>query len=114
MWCIKGRIVPMASDRSVAASSATTFAGRVWIADDGTIAAVTRGRAAGPAGSAGARWSTSARRWSCPGLVDLHNHLAYNTLPLWTEPPRRRPGRTTTPGPGRRRTPRRRPGRRTP
>ena len=21
-----------------------------------------------------------------PGLVDLHNHLAYNTLPLWTEP----------------------------
>ena len=21
-----------------------------------------------------------------PGLIDLHNHLAYNTLPLWTEP----------------------------
>src|SRR5207342_1578376 len=21
-----------------------------------------------------------------PGLIDLHNHLGYNTLPLWTEP----------------------------
>jgi 5-methylthioadenosine/S-adenosylhomocysteine deaminase len=26
-----------------------------------------------------------------PGLVDLHNHLAYNTLPLWTEPKQHTP-----------------------
>ena len=23
-----------------------------------------------------------------PGLIDLHNHLMYNSLPLWTEPSR--------------------------
>ena len=21
-----------------------------------------------------------------PGFIDLHNHIGYNTLPLWTEP----------------------------
>ena len=26
-----------------------------------------------------------------PGLIDLHNHLAYNTLPLWTEPAQQTP-----------------------
>jgi imidazolonepropionase-like amidohydrolase len=26
-----------------------------------------------------------------PGLIDLHNHLAYNTLPLWTEPAKQTP-----------------------
>jgi 5-methylthioadenosine/S-adenosylhomocysteine deaminase len=91
MWCIKGRIVPMASDPSVASSTAATFAGRVWIADDGTIAAVTRGAAAGPAGSSGARVVDVGSSLVLPGLVDLHNHLAYNTLPLWTEPTRTTP-----------------------
>ena len=27
----------------------------------------------------------------CPGFIDLHNHLAYNTLPLWAEPDRTSP-----------------------
>ena len=26
-----------------------------------------------------------------PGLIDLHNHLAYNTLPLWVEPSQQTP-----------------------
>ena len=65
-----------------------TFAGRVWIADDGTIAAVTRGRRRRAARLGACRSSTSAPPWCMPGLVDLHNHLAYNTLPLWTEPER--------------------------
>ena len=87
MWAIKGRIVALASDRTVSPSEDSVFAGRVWIGDDGRIAAVTQGSASPdrPAPTAPAS-STSARRWSCPGLIDLHNHLAYNTLPLWTEP----------------------------
>ena len=91
MWCIKGRIVPLASDHSVATTMSATFAGRVWIADDGTVAAVTRGSAAGPAGSTGARVVDVGSSLVIPGLVDLHNHLAYNTLPLWTEPTRSTP-----------------------
>ncbi|HWI70736.1 MAG TPA: hypothetical protein VNT55_02190, partial [Baekduia sp.] len=26
-----------------------------------------------------------------PGLIDLHNHIAYNCLPLWTSPTRTTP-----------------------
>ena len=26
-----------------------------------------------------------------PGFIDMHNHLAYNTLPLWVEPGRTEP-----------------------
>ena len=26
-----------------------------------------------------------------PGFIDMHNHLAYNTLPLWAEPGRTEP-----------------------
>ena len=91
VWCIKGRVVPMASDHSVAPDTSAAFAGRVWIADDGTVAAVTRGQAAGPAGSAGALVVDVGSSLVIPGLVDLHNHLAYNTLPLWTEPKRTTP-----------------------
>jgi 5-methylthioadenosine/S-adenosylhomocysteine deaminase len=83
----------MASDHSVAPDTSAAFAGRVWIADDGTVAAVTRGRAAGPAGSSDALVVDVGSSLVVPGLVDLHNHLAYNTLPLWTEP------RRTTPWP---------------
>jgi 5-methylthioadenosine/S-adenosylhomocysteine deaminase len=81
----------MASDRTVAPDISAAFAGRVWIADDGTIAAVTHGRAAGPPGSSGARVVDVGSSLVIPGLVDLHNHLAYNTLPLWTEPTRTTP-----------------------
>jgi 5-methylthioadenosine/S-adenosylhomocysteine deaminase len=60
--------------------------GAVWIDDDGLIAAVTP-LDAEPAGFAGApRVATGGVIY--PGLIDLHNHLLYNTLPLWTEPTR--------------------------
>lgn len=88
---LKGRIVPMAADRSVAPDDTAAFAGAVWIDDTGTVAAVTRGRAAGPAHLAGARVVDVGSRLVVPGFVDLHNHLAYNTLPLWAEPSRTRP-----------------------
>ena len=83
---MKGRIVALASDRDVAPSEDSVFAGRVWIGDDDRIIAVTKGTAAGPPGSGDAAILDVGSSLVMPGLVDLHNHLAYNTLPLWTEP----------------------------
>jgi cytosine/adenosine deaminase-related metal-dependent hydrolase len=91
MWAIRGRIVPLSSDRAVAPDSAAVFTGRVWVDDDGTIAAITRGSQAGPAGSDGAQVIDVGSSLVMPGLIDLHNHLAYNTLPLWTEPAQQTP-----------------------
>ncbi len=85
MLVIEGRLVPMADDGSA------TFKGRVWIGDDGMIAGVTRGRAGGPGGFDGATLVDVGDALVLPGLIDLHNHLAYNTLPLWTEPTRTTP-----------------------
>ena len=86
MWAVRGRIVALASDRNVAPSEDSVFAGRVWIGDDDRIVAVTKGTSAGPPGSDGATIIDVGSSLVIPGLVDLHNHLAYNTLPLWTEP----------------------------
>ena len=86
MWAIKGRVVALSDDPSVAASESSVFAGRVWIGDDGVIVAVTRDSRAGPAGFANAKVVDVGPSLILPGLIDLHNHLAYNTLPLWTEP----------------------------
>ena len=63
VWAVKGRIVALASDRDVAPSEDSVFAGRVWIGDDDRIIAVTKGTAAGPPGSGDAAISTSAARW---------------------------------------------------
>jgi 5-methylthioadenosine/S-adenosylhomocysteine deaminase len=72
------RVVTFDDDRRVVPD------GSVYI-NDGVIEAVQPRRAAAPAGY------TRARRVATggvvyPGLVDLHNHLAYNFLPLWTAP----------------------------
>ena len=91
MWAIRGRIVPLSSDPAVAPNNTAVFTGRVWVGDDGTIAAITRGSQAGPDGSDGAQIINVGSSLVMPGLIDLHNHLAYNTLPLWTEPAQRTP-----------------------
>jgi cytosine/adenosine deaminase-related metal-dependent hydrolase len=91
VWAIRGRIVPLTTDPGVASNEAAVFTGRVWIGDDGTIIAVTKGSKAGPPGSAGAQVVDVGSSLVLPGLIDLHNHLAYNTLPLWTEPSQRAP-----------------------
>jgi 5-methylthioadenosine/S-adenosylhomocysteine deaminase len=88
---IKGRVVPMAADTTVSPNPLDHFTGRVWIGDDGAIAAVTRGRKAGPAGFETAPVVDVGSSLVFPGLIDLHTHLAYNTLPLWTEPSRNTP-----------------------
>jgi len=84
-WAVHGRIVTMAD------SGPAAFSGRVWVRDDGTIAAVTRGTAKGPAELRGAPVVDVGHSLVLPGLVDLHNHLAYDTLPLWAEPTRATP-----------------------
>jgi cytosine/adenosine deaminase-related metal-dependent hydrolase len=88
---VRGRLVPLASDTQVSSDEFAAFRGRVWIGDDGVVAAVTRGTAAGPAGFEGAPTVDVGTSLVFPGLVDLHNHLAYNTLPLWVERTRTQP-----------------------
>jgi 5-methylthioadenosine/S-adenosylhomocysteine deaminase len=83
---IRGRLVPMASDPAVSQDPLARFRGRVWIGDDGVVKAVTRGTKAGPPGFEAAPVVDVGSSLVFPGLVDLHNHLAYNTLPLWVEP----------------------------
>ena len=59
--------------------------GAVYIGDGGVIDAVQPSRRRPPAGFATAR-RVAAGGVITPGLVDLHNHLAYNFLPLWSAP----------------------------
>jgi imidazolonepropionase-like amidohydrolase len=73
---VKGRIVPISNDPTVAPDDQASFAGRVRIGDDGRIAAVTRGQAAGPPVLADAPVVDVGTRLVVPGLIDLHNHLA--------------------------------------
>ena len=56
--------------------------GAVYI-HDGVIETVRPEQAAPPAGF-GAAHRVRTGGLITPGLIDLHNHLAYNTLPLWT------------------------------
>lgn len=56
--------------------------GAVYVGDDGRLDAVRSAEQDPPTGFSGApRIDTGAL--ILPGLIDLHNHIAYNTLPLW-------------------------------
>ena len=88
---VAGRIVPLTRDTSVAPDEAASFQGRVWIGDDGMIAAVTRQQQAGPSGFDGAPVVDVGKRLVLPGFIDMHSHLAYATLPLWSEEGRTEP-----------------------
>jgi 5-methylthioadenosine/S-adenosylhomocysteine deaminase len=90
---IRGRLVPMASDPAVGSDPEARFRGRLWIGDDGLIKAVTKGTKAGPPGFEAAPVVDVGSSLVFPGLIDLHNHLAYNTLPLWVEPAQQAPFR---------------------
>ncbi|HEX2063409.1 MAG TPA: hypothetical protein VHE80_03200, partial [Acidimicrobiales bacterium] len=59
--------------------------GAVYVADDGTVEVVQPLARRAPAGYASAPHVVT-RGLVFPGLIDLHNHLAYNTLPLWRAP----------------------------
>ncbi|HZB40322.1 MAG TPA: amidohydrolase family protein [Ilumatobacter sp.] len=71
-----GRVLTVDSDRRVHRR------GAVYV-HEGVIETVQPEAAPPPAGFGSARRVRTAGLIT-PGLIDLHNHLAYNTLPLWT------------------------------
>lgn len=84
---IAGKLVPLERGEHEKA----TFKGRVWIGDDGFIDAVTKAGASAPAGFDHAPVVDVGEALVLPGLIDLHNHIGYNTLPLWSEPKQKTP-----------------------
>ncbi len=77
-WALYGRIVTMD------ARSTVVMDGAVWIAD-AAIAAITQRGDPAPAGFE-AVTPLETGGTVLPGLIELHNHLAYNVLPLWHVP----------------------------
>src|SRR4051794_37138310 len=65
--------------------SAVIDDGAIYVGPDGHIEAVAPRRAQAPAGCNGApKVKTNGTLY--PGLIDLHNHLAYNCVGLWIAP----------------------------
>ena len=75
---LRGKVVPMTGE--------PIENGAVYVSD-GRIVAVQQAAAAAPLGFQNAR-TVDTGGVIYPGLLDLHNHLAYNILPLW-KPPKR-------------------------
>lgn len=83
---VTGQVLPMAHG-----ADAEPRRGRVWI-DGDRVVEVTRGRRR-VAGFTRAPEVDVGDDLVLPGFVDMHNHLAYDALPLWTEPGRTEPWR---------------------
>jgi 5-methylthioadenosine/S-adenosylhomocysteine deaminase len=64
--------------------------GAVYIGADEIIAAVQPRKDKAPPGFDGAR-TVRTGGVIYPGLIDLHGHIAYNSLPLWSPPGRTKP-----------------------
>jgi 5-methylthioadenosine/S-adenosylhomocysteine deaminase len=77
---VYGRIVTMDPQATV------VMDGALWIAD-AAIAAITQRGDPAPAGFEGIT-PLETGGTVLPGLIELHNHLAYNLLPLWQVPQR--------------------------
>jgi 5-methylthioadenosine/S-adenosylhomocysteine deaminase len=74
---LEGTVVTMDDKRPIVKD------GAVYVTDDGLIDSVGALSAAVPAGfQAARRVKTDAVIY--PGLIDLHSHIGYNTLPLWS------------------------------
>ncbi|WP_433167582.1 amidohydrolase family protein [Kribbella sp. CA-247076] len=80
MFVLRGTVMTMRPDGQVLDQ------GAVYVGDDGLIAAVTPVDAVPDGFDDAVRITVGGV--ICPGLIDLHNHLMYNSLPLWTEPSR--------------------------
>ncbi|MDP9387021.1 MAG: hypothetical protein M3Q48_03630 [Actinomycetota bacterium] len=78
---VAGTVAPMARGEEQ-----DSFAGRVWLGDDGLVTAVTREGDAAPGGFGAAPVLDVGDAVIHPGFVDLHSHLGYNALPLWSDP----------------------------
>ena len=81
---IAGQVATMADDPPEPPAR-----GRVWI-DGDAVVGVTSGEDR-PAGFDGAAEVDVGASFVLPGFTDMHNHLAYNALPLWAEPGRTKP-----------------------
>ncbi|MGZ0147108.1 amidohydrolase family protein [Kribbella sp. WER1] len=80
MFVLRGTVVTMGADGAVLPGA------EVYVGDDGLIAAITPVDAVPDGFAAAPRIAAGGLVY--PGLIDLHNHLMYNSLPLWTEPAR--------------------------
>jgi imidazolonepropionase-like amidohydrolase len=80
-YALRGRIVTM--DAKNPADKDTVIADGVIYIADGVIADITRAGAPVPAAFTDAPL-IATRGTIYPGLMELHNHLSYNALPLWT------------------------------
>jgi 5-methylthioadenosine/S-adenosylhomocysteine deaminase len=77
-YVLRARIATMDADFTVFPAGAAYIDGQ-------NITAVQESAAPPPPGFAGATTvSTSGSIF--PGLIELHNHLSYNALPMWTVP----------------------------
>lgn len=65
--------------------------GALYVDRDGLIVAVAAASEAPPDGFAGANVVEAGDAVVYPGLIDLHNHIAYNCLALWIAPGRDEP-----------------------
>lgn len=65
--------------------------GVLYVDRDGLIVAVAAAGEPAPAGFEGANVVETDGAAVYPGLIDLHNHIAYNCLPLWIAPGREEP-----------------------
>ena len=73
------RVVTLGSPSDHGAAQAA----KIFINDEGVIEAITGSTGAEPTGYAHAAKIDVGNRWVMPGFIDLHTHVAYNTLPLW-------------------------------
>ena len=81
---IYGRLVTLDPERPLIDD------GALYIGADERIAAVQRRKEPPPTGfEAALKLETQGCVY--PGLIDLHNHIAYNCLPLWASPTRKEP-----------------------
>jgi cytosine/adenosine deaminase-related metal-dependent hydrolase len=76
---LKGRVVTF--DRA----GRVLDPGAVYVGDDGVIVSVLGASESAPPGFSSAP-VVDTGGVVYPGLIDLHNHVAYNTLPLWLAP----------------------------
>jgi 5-methylthioadenosine/S-adenosylhomocysteine deaminase len=75
-FVLRGKVVTFDNEQRV------LNRGSVYVGDDGKLAAVAAAGEPAPSGFTGAA-RIDTRALIYPGLVDLHSHMAYNTLPLW-------------------------------
>ncbi|MPZ19789.1 MAG: amidohydrolase family protein [Luteitalea sp.] len=80
---LHGRVVPLAAN-----DPQRHFRGRVRLGEDGAIDSVLRNRTPS---SNGLRVVDVGDAFIYPGLIDLHSHIGFASLPLWDEPARDHP-----------------------